>query len=332
MLDQLNFRNPVDAVNRIEPVAGQVPLRSEFAVLRATEAIGETGIRGWAQQPATPPAAAGNLVLAQAQGASGVPANTAPTPDDLTLARLAQTTGNTAVPLPTGWRPATSDDLLRIGIQPAQLSSENSTFRAAVYVRGSGDQQQTVVAFGASQATFSDWATNFTQPLGIPTDHYTRALLIGSNIADSGAPNVTIIGHSLGGGLASTAAIASGREAVTFNAAGLSNATIDAARREAAANGISGVPDIRAYYVRGEVLSSLQDGGDRVAGALLGAAITRSVRGATLGARIADAPEAFGQRIPLDLVGRPGAWWFQNNPIAAHGMDFVVRGMEARNR
>ena len=56
---------------------------------------------------------------------------------------------------------------------------------------------------------------------------------------------------SLGGGLASANALATGKEAFTFNAAGLSNSTIDKYKLNNKAN-------IFAYIVKGDILNSLQ--------------------------------------------------------------------------
>ena len=60
--------------------------------------------------------------------------------------------------------------------------------------------------------------------------------------------NVTLAGHSLGGGLASAGSFATGLRAITFNAAGLHSRY-----RE-------GEPgEIRAHYIRGDPLSAVQD-------------------------------------------------------------------------
>ncbi len=48
----------------------------------------------------------------------------------------------------------------------------------------------------------------------------------------------------------------------TANAAGLSKQTLNEAKSFAAADGQVDIPDISVFYMRGEVLSALQDGGD----------------------------------------------------------------------
>ncbi len=67
-------------------------------------------------------------------------------------------------------------------------------------------------------------------------------------------------GHSLGGGLAATAAAATGRAAVTFNAAGVNDATLrryglDPARVKAQAE----AGQMRRYNISGEALTAAQE-------------------------------------------------------------------------
>ena len=254
-------------------------------------------------------------------------------PDALTHAELAKDVYNDIAAPPAGWRVATSGDMATIGVRPADLVSSASAFRARVYVTGNGADTQYVVAFRGSTSDKSDWINNFKQSAGIGTDHYRKALNLGRLIANSGADNVTLTGHSLGGGLASAASIASARNAYTFNASGLSDSTIDAAGDIARGAGQTNAPDIRAYYVSGEVLSALQDGGDRVAGALLGRTVggilggpLGGIFGGAAGSRI-DAPEAYGTRIEMSAVRPEGKHWWNNNPVDKHGMDWVLSSL-----
>jgi hypothetical protein len=218
---------------------------------------------------------------------------------------------------PAGYRVATEGDLGRLGLKPQDLTSTQSPFRARVYVKGTGDDAQYVVAFRGSSSG-GDWTANAQQAVGLPSDHYRRALYIGSRLAQTPGANVTITGHSLGGGLASATAIAAGRPATTFNAAGLSDTTIRDARAIHRNSGAATTDSVRAYYVRGDILSALQDGGDRAIGGLFGGLI---------GAAVADAPEAYGNRIGLNAVRPEGLRWYQDNPVARHGMDWVLASL-----
>jgi Protein of unknown function (DUF2974) len=221
-----------------------------------------------------------------------------------------------AIP-PSGYRVAVDGDLAKLGLKPSDLTSTQSPFRARVYVKGAGADAQYVVAFRGSTSG-SDWRSNFQQGLGLSSDHYRKALAIGSKLALATNANITITGHSLGGGLASATAIASGRNAATFNSAGLSDATIKQARNIHDASNVRTTDSVSAYYVRGEILSTLQDGGDRVIGGLLGGLI---------GAGVVDAPEAYGRRIGLDAVRPEGVRWYQDNPGARHGMNWVLQSL-----
>jgi len=69
------------------------------------------------------------------------------------------------------------------------------------------------------------------------------------NLAMDRNMNVSFAGHSLGGGLASASAYASGGYAFTINAAGLHRRYRDTGN----------VPTIRAFYSHNDMLSLLQD-------------------------------------------------------------------------
>jgi hypothetical protein len=218
---------------------------------------------------------------------------------------------------PTGYRVAVDADLAKLGLKPSDLTSTQSPFRARVYVKGGGADTEYVVAFRGSTSG-ADWASNLRQSVGLSSDHYRRALYIGSKLALAADADISLTGHSLGGGLASAAAIASGREAATFNSAGLSDATINAARSIHASAGITTIDNVSAYYVRGDILSAIQDGGDRVLGGIIGG---------LGGSLLADAPEAYGNRIALDAVRPEGLRWYQDNAVARHGIDWVLASL-----
>ncbi len=221
---------------------------------------------------------------------------------------------------PAGYHVATEGELGKLGLKPQDMTSTQSAFRARVYVKGANADTSYVVAFRGT-VDASDWKANGQQGLGLASDHYARALTIAKALNRHPEAQVALTGHSLGGGLASAAAVATGRDAATFNAAGLSAATINQANTIRSAAGIGRAAEVAAFYVRGEVLSAIQDGGDRVIGAIFGGVI---------GARIADAPSAYGTRHPLDAVRPEGKRWYQDNPVARHGMDWVLSSIGTR--
>lgn len=223
---------------------------------------------------------------------------------------------------PDGWRVAGQDDLDRLRLTPDLLERSDSSFRARVYVSDEGGETRYVVAFRGSQ-TGEDWLNNGKQAVGAASEHYDKALRIGQRLAAVGA-DVTLTGHSLGGGMASAAALASGHQADTFNAAGLHSSTIDAAKA-----GGRATPDIDAYYLRGDPLSALQDGGDRAILGGLGAAIF-GLPGAIFGTAVGDvASPAVGDRIPVSPTPPEGQSWWNVGPGALHGVDWFQSSLDA---
>jgi hypothetical protein len=153
-----------------------------------------------------------------------------------------------------------------IPIDPALLSTGNG-FDAAIYQNAQG---QYVVAYRGTDdwglANSGDANDNGLQGLGFEVDQtsqYSDAIALAQRAEQVfGDGNVVVTGHSLGGGLASAASIATGATGVTFNAAGLSNNTLEqtlgqnpnAARQTLADNG-----QIRRYAVNGDPLTAAQE-------------------------------------------------------------------------
>ena len=293
----------------------QLSAASDARVAAAREAVTQNAIlpADHSQQAQFTFEAANGAVAQPAQFAIPIP----PEPTSQELAAMAQATYGTS-PLPDGWGAASSEQLHEIGLNETMLSSPTSDFSVDVYVREFDGQMSYTIAFRGTTGSASDWSTNLRQGAGLPTDHYNRALEIGRRLTVPDGSRVTITGHSLGGGLASTAALASEIDAVTFNSAGLSTSTLNAAERIAAADGRIDIPDIRAYFVSGEVLSAIQDGGDRVFGAIFGG---------LAGGVLADAPEAVGERIRLDPIRPEDLSWYRDTPFARHQMDYVISSL-----
>lgn len=244
-----------------------------------------------------------------------------------TNALLAKDVYNDVPSPPAGYRAASDADLARLGLTPDMLEQPGeSSFRARVYVSGEAGQEHYTVVFRGSQSG-DDWKSNAQQGLGFNSTHYANALEIGKKLARTDA-DVTLVGHSLGGGLAAEAAIASGRPADTFNAAGLHQNTVEKAQAVAQAND-RGASSINNYRVPGEILTTLQEGGDRAIGAGLGSLISGG--GAIVGAAVTDLPEAYGAQHTLPNVRPEGAhWWDSINPVDRHSMDWVLAGTAAQ--
>jgi RHS repeat-associated protein len=116
----------------------------------------------------------------------------------------------------------------------------------AVTYRDAGGRYWTAYR-GTEPSSLMDWATDILQAIGIPTRQYADGNRYAREMYDMANGNITFVGHSLGGGLAASAALTTGGRAITFNAAGVHPWTA------------SGSADIRANYIKGDVLSLLQD-------------------------------------------------------------------------
>jgi len=125
-------------------------------------------------------------------------------------------------------------------------------FRSEVFVRTDPltGQDGYTVAFRGTQ-TGRDWGQNLAQGAGMDTAYYRRAAQIGRMASGAAPGRVSFTGHSLGGGLASTAAAGAGSPARTFNAAGLSQNTLDSYG--------SNTGGIQAYFLNEDPLNRLQD-------------------------------------------------------------------------
>ena len=123
--------------------------------------------------------------------------------------------------------------------------SPSGGFQAALT---GGDGAPFVLAFaGTDPTSIANWRANSTQALGFGSAQYDQAISLATNVWKATGGNVLFVGHSLGGGLASAAAYATGGRAITFNAAGLHSMY---------RNGAPGA--IRAHYIRGDILTTLQ--------------------------------------------------------------------------
>ncbi|WP_147366935.1 hypothetical protein [Aurantiacibacter zhengii] len=147
-------------------------------------------------------------------------------------------------------------DLKDLGILPSQLKPTDSDFRARVMKRPGSDEY--FVTFKGTTSWFGqDTVANVGQAITGDASYYTNAKNIAIGINDklrlSGGGSVKFVGHSLGGGLASAAAHATGAPATTFNAAGLHDKNL---RPEDA---LYNIPPIDAVRVDGEILTSAQN-------------------------------------------------------------------------
>jgi hypothetical protein len=160
---------------------------------------------------------------------------------------------------PYGWRevqvfsPETTSAVLRVGPAPAG-------FRAVLYEKldaeGNGTGKYILAFAGTDQPI--DWLPNIGNGMGHMSAQYQYAVTLTREIATTyGRQDLSLLGHSLGGGLASTASVIETIPATVFNPAGVNtfvvhlfNFTVDLDKIKA---------PITVYRVKGEVLTTLQD-------------------------------------------------------------------------
>ena len=126
---------------------------------------------------------------------------------------------------PSGWREVTDEELGAKGLSRDMFSTE-AGFSASLYVNDR--RQEFALSFRGSDTREDFEKANFPQAVGVETDQYHRAAELAGRVRDSfgNGSNLTMTGHSLGGGLAAVAAIATGSKAVTMNAAGVHASTL----------------------------------------------------------------------------------------------------------
>jgi len=157
---------------------------------------------------------------------------------------------------PEGWARMDDASLRQAGINPALLQDTRSGFGANFYT---GPQGHVVLAFTGTDEG-RDWWHNLGQGLGLRDAQYDQAIELAGEARRAFGTDLVLTGHSLGGGLAAAAAMVHEVPAVTFNAAGVHDRTLErlgfdagVLKREAA-QGL-----IRSYAVESELLTHLQE-------------------------------------------------------------------------
>jgi len=222
--------------------------------------------------------------------------------------------------MPEGWTDISnnSEALKKINLKPQDLIATGSPgFRARVYAPDPavfGEDMKTSVVFrGTRPSEIEDWKANFNQGVDKETGYYEQAVQIGTHLSKTG--NVDVVGHSLGGGLASSASETGNVKGWTFNAAGLNLNTVSRYSGSAASGEGK---KIDAFRVKGEILTDIQENN---AGRLLEFGMKYGPGLAMLKAYIAGkAPDSAGTR--HNLSGGEG------NPVTLHGMDQVIHCLE----
>lgn len=198
-------------------------------------------------------------------------AGTEPRPVDRDLASLAAAAYDPSTQNVGNWSRLNDQQLLDAGIDPDALASERSSLKAGIYTDGNG---RYVLSFAGTEGfnpfnhdSRADWWNNLVQGVGSDSVQYSQALALATDAKAAFGDDLVLTGHSLGGGLASSAAMAVDAPAVTFNPAGVHDNTLTRnspdAGPDAAAQARAQAADgqVRRYVVEGEVLDYLQDHG-----------------------------------------------------------------------
>lgn len=216
--------------------------------------------------------------------------------------------------LPGGWSRLDDGAVQRAGIDPGMLHDAKSGFDAALY---RNDQGNVVLAFCGTDEG-KDWKHNIGQGLGFADTQYASAIQLGSQAKQAFGENLMISGHSLGGGLAAASAMVNDVPAVTYNAAGVNDRTLEregldaAAAKAYAADGL-----IRGYHVKNELLTHLQEDSIPLKWAM---------------------PDAAGHQIqlpdpdPLSFGKRLLPGMMLKHRLDLHGIDSVIKAQELESQ
>lgn len=234
----------------------------------------------------------------------GITRGQQPQQGDYTLALLAKDVYSLNGQGVEGFSRLSDSALLGAGIDPASLHDAASGFQAGIY----SDNQQYVLAFAGTN-DMRDWLSNVRQATGYDDVQYNQAVAVAKGAKAAFGDALVIAGHSLGGGLAATAALATGTVAVTFNAAGVSDYTLNrmgidpaAAKQDAQAGGI------RRYSEQYDMLTGTQESTSLI-------------------------PDAIGHKITLannDTLSGIDDWRpskHADRSLTAHGIDKVISSM-----
>ena len=181
---------------------------------------------------------------------------------DADYARLAQAAYENGDPIPDGWRKVDAEELKKLGIDPSELDTEHG-MQATVYQNADGKY---VLAFRGTELDREPGKDLSNDIAGgaFTSFQVNEAINVSTKLAKAVGPeNLDFTGHSLGGELASVAAIATGGQAVTFNAAGVSVTSEALARGNCLTNFGTQSPfdgsNVKAYSYELDPLNNAQD-------------------------------------------------------------------------
>ncbi|ROH87919.1 LysM peptidoglycan-binding domain-containing protein, partial [Pseudomethylobacillus aquaticus] len=217
------------------------------------------------------------------------------------------------------------------GFTQSDFENDEIGFSASLF-RDTRDGNYTLSYRGTDDSP--DWRNGNVQALSPSAPQYKQAINLAQRLqAALGDRFTDITGHSLGGGAGAAASMLTGIRATTFNAAGLNPETVTS--RGGTWDPALAKSLITNYRVNDEVLTSMQERGS--IGSLPLSLLTPIIGppAVVLNGLAAALPDAAGRQITInafDQNNRSMSWLGRNNlfkmqPIALHGMDYIMRGM-----
>jgi hypothetical protein len=141
-------------------------------------------------------------------------------------------------------------------IDPSRLTDELTGLDSALYKDTDSGHYYYALAGTVGSLSNSDWVANGEMEQGLESLQHSQAVINTKIIMSRvGKDNLTTVGHSLGGGLASFAALKHGIRAFTFNSAGLHPDVLFGANIN-----MANMVNIQAYYIPEEFLAHAQGG------------------------------------------------------------------------
>ena len=197
----------------------------------------------------------------------------------------------------SGYPRLSKADIEKLQLNPALFNTKDdeSGFYASIY-KNEKNGGYAVAMRGTEVSERNDIIADAAQGIGLSNAQYDKAHKLSEALIDSpniNKKNMTITGHSLGGGLAATAGYITGYPTYTFNAAGVHKNTLNK-------YGITNAQTkhIQAYNTKNDPLNKAQDNRGKV---MSGAGLLSPV-GGIAGYTTGALPQALGTRtaVPTD--------------------------------
>jgi len=165
-----------------------------------------------------------------------------------------------------GWKPMSEEEVnseIENGLY-RKFERKRSGFNSMLFKKTTnGVDYYAYCTEGTEMSSLKDWFSNISQGLVGLSPQHTYSVQIAKRLDKAIGDRAVLwfIGHSLGGGLAANNSLATGRHAITFNAAGLNilrvKTTILLNKREYAFHYKTRIRNIHAFVLEGEILNGI---------------------------------------------------------------------------